>query len=265
MRVIVEPTPEAAAVRAASRVASLVRRRPDCVLALSSGSTPVRVYQELVRLHRESGLDFSQVRTFNLDEYVGLDRDDPRSFAAYIGKHLIRHVNLGRDRAESPDGRAPDPVAECARYEAAIAAAGGLDLALLGIGADGHIAFNEPGSSLRSRTRVKTLARKTLRANAPGFGDAADVPRLALTMGIGTLLDARACVLLAFGAEKAQAVQAAVEGPVTAQVPASALQLHPEVSVVLDEAAASDLARLDYYRETEVAQRALEAALAGGR
>lgn len=256
MRIVIEASPEAAARRAAARVAALVRERPSCVLALPAGATPQAMYAELARLHREEGLDFGHATTFNLDEYLGLAGDDPRSFRARIREDFLDAVNVAH--ANALDGATDDPARECARYEAAIAGAGGLDLAILGIGSDGHIGFNEPGSSLGSRTRVKTLTAETARANAAHFPSSEAVPRVALTMGVGTIRDAHACLLVATGAAKAEAVQATVEGPVTAQVTASALQLHPTVDVIVDEDAAAKLERLDYYKEMESAQTTLE-------
>ncbi len=257
MRIIIEPDPEQAARRAARMVALRVRNGPALVLALPTGNTPLPMYAELVRQQRERGLDFSRVAVFGLDEYVGIAPDDPRSLRACLWRHFLAQVNVQPDRCQGLDGSARDLEGECAAYEARIVAAGGLDLVVLGIGVDGHIGFNEPGSSLGSRTRIKTLTAETARANAGGFADPAQVPRLALTIGVGTILDARRCLLLATGSAKAAIIQRAVEGPVSAQITASALQLHPDARVVLDEAAAARLERADYYRETEALQSAL--------
>lgn len=259
MRIVIEPDSASVDRRAAERAASLIRRRPRCVLGLPTGSTPLTLYRELVRMHREDGLDFSRVSSFNLDEYVGLAPDHPQSFATYMREHLFDRVNIDRKRAHVPRGDAEDLGAECLAYERAIRDAGGIDLQILGIGENGHIAFNEPGSSPGSRTRVTTLTRETRAANAGEFGDPATVPRLAITMGVATILEARSCLLLAAGGEKADAIRAGLEGPVTPRVPATALQLHRDVVVVIDESAASRLARRDHYRETEDAQRRLEA------
>lgn len=261
MRVVILPHADAVAEHAAARIAALIERRPAAVLALPTGRTPVGTYAALVARHRQRGLDFSRASAFLIDEYFGLGSDDARSFRAYLHEHLAAHVNLDPERVHGLDGLTRRPDEECARYEARIRGAGGLDLAVLGIGGDGHIGFNEPGSSLASRTRVKTLTSETWRASGSG-ADAPDLPRVALTMGVGTLLDARAVLLLATGEAKARAVARAVEGPVTAQVTASALQLHPAAEVVLDEGAAAELERADYYRESEAAQRALEDRLA---
>jgi glucosamine-6-phosphate deaminase len=246
MEVIVVPTAEAACLRAARIVARLVRAKPDAALALPTGSTPRGIYAELVRQHRAEGLSFARATAFNLDEYVGIPADHPGSFRRALCEALYRHVDLPPQQAHAPDGEAADLPAACARYEAAIAAAGGLDLALLGLGTDGHIAFNEPTSSFGSRTRLKTLADETRAANQAAFGGE-PVPRHALTVGIATILDARRCLLVAFGAAKAAAVAKMVEGPLAALVPASALQLHPHATVIVDEAAAEGLRLRRYY------------------
>jgi glucosamine-6-phosphate deaminase len=248
MEVIVEKDATSASATAARVVARLVRSRPDAVLGLASGATPIPLYEELVRVHRHEGLDFARVTTFSLDEYVGLGRDHPQSYARFLREHLLDPVGVPEGAAHSPDGLAADIPGHCRAYEDAIRAAGGIDLQILGIGADGHIAFNEPGSSLASRTRIKTITEGTRRNNARHFASEEEVPLHVITMGVGTILDARTCLLLAFGSGKARAVAAAVEGAVTASVPASALQFHPDVKVFLDAAAASDLSRIDYYR-----------------
>lgn len=258
MRVIILPDAEAVARRAAQFIAALVRRDPACVLGLATGGTPLGTYRELIRLHREEGLDFSRCTTFNLDEYVGLAPTHPQSYRHFMQANLFDGINVEPSRTHVPDGRALDFAAYCRRYEQMIADAGGIDLQLLGIGSDGHIAFNEPGSSLGSRTRLKTLARETIRDNARFFGGEDKVPRLAVTMGVGTILESRRCLLLATGAGKAEAIRATIEGPVTAQITASALQLHRDVIVILDEAAASLLARRGYYDDVEAAQTMLE-------
>ena len=259
VRVIIHPDIETASRRAARFVADQIRRKPNCVLGLATGSSPLPMYRELIRLHREEGLDFSKVTTFNLDEYVGLSAVHPQSYRYFMQENLFGHVNLDISRTHVPDGRALDFDLHCRQYEQRIKDAGGIDLQILGIGSDGHIAFNEPGSSLGSRTRLKTLTIETVRDNARFFGGEEKVPRLAVTMGVGTILESRRCLLLAFGAHKATAVRDTVEGPITAQVTASALQLHREVICILDDAAATLLARRQYYAEVEEAQSLLEA------
>jgi glucosamine-6-phosphate deaminase len=258
VRVIIEADSDAASRRAARFVADLVRKKPNCVLGLATGSTPLAAYRELVRLHREEKLDFSEVTTFNLDEYVGLGPAHPQSYRAFMQQNLFDHLNLQPGRTHVPDGRALDFELHARQYEQRIKDAGGIDLQVLGLGSDGHIAFNEPGSSLGSRTRLKTLASETIRDNARFFGGEDKVPRLAVTMGVGTILESRRCLLLAFGSHKAAAVRDTVEGPITAQVTASALQLHREVICVFDEAAAGQLARKTYYAEVERSQSLLE-------
>ena len=257
MEVIVVPTADAACLRAARIVARLLRAKPDAALALPTGSTPRAIYAELVRQHREEGLSFARATAFNLDEYVGIPPDHPGAFRRAMHEALYRHVDLPPDRAHAPDGQAADLVAACADYEAAIAAAGGLDLALLGLGTDGHIAFNEPTSSFGSRTRLKTLTDETRAANqAARLRRAEPVPHHALTVGIATILSARRCLLVAFGAAKAAAVAKMVEGPLAALVPASALQLHPHATVIVDEVAAEGLARRGYYDAVAAAKPA---------
>jgi glucosamine-6-phosphate deaminase len=226
---------------AARLIADRIHAKPNIVIGLATGSTPLGVYQELIRMHVEEGLDFSKVTTFNLDEYVGLPATHPQSYRQFMEEALFRHVNIDRRYVHVPDGMARDIDAYCDWYEEAIARAGGIDLQLLGIGGNGHIAFNEPGSSLGSRTRIKTLTQRTLRDNARFFGPHEEVPRYAITMGIGTIMDARELVLLASGDSKADAVKAATEGPLTAMVPASIIQMHRRAYVIIDEQAAARL------------------------
>jgi glucosamine-6-phosphate deaminase len=259
VRVIVESSADAASFRAARFVADLMRRKPDCVLGLATGSTPLALYRELIRMHREDGLSFAQVTTFNLDEYVGLGPAHPHSYRRFMQQSLFDSIDIDPQRTNVPDGRALDFEAHARAYELKIKDSGGIDLQILGIGSDGHIAFNEPGSSLGSRTRLKTLASETIRDNARFFGGEDKVPRLAVTMGVGTILESKRCLLLAFGEHKAAAVRDTVEGPITAQVTASALQLHREVVGIFDEPAASLLKRRDYYADVERAQSLLEA------
>jgi glucosamine-6-phosphate deaminase len=248
VEVVIE-APQRLAELAADAVDTLVRRRPDAVLGLATGSSPLALYDELARRHR-AGLSFARVRGFLLDEYVGLPAGHPESYRAVIDRELVQRVDLAPGAVQAPDGGAADLPAACAAYEAALRAAGGVDLQVLGVGTDGHLAFNEPGSSLASRTRVKTLTAQTRRDNARFFGgDVEAVPRHVLTQGLGTILEARHLLLLATGAAKAEAVHHMVEGPVGALWPATVLQLHPHVTVLLDEAAASGLQLAAYYRE----------------
>lgn len=247
MEIIIVQNSEAAAKLAADLVARVLKRKPNAVFGFATGSTPLPLYRELVRMHREEGLDFSRASTFNLDEYVGLSPDHPASYHFFMRKHLFQHVNVSPERIHLPDGTAKDVSECCRRYEDEIARAGGIDLQILGIGRNGHIGFNEPSSSLSSRTRIKTLTPQTIKDNAASFGSPAQVPRHVVTMGVGTILDSRRCLLMAFGESKASAVSQMAEGPITAMVPASALQLHRRAHILLDEAAASRLSRREYY------------------
>jgi len=248
VEVIIQPDADAAAQLVARIIAKELRANPRLVFGLATGRTMERVYERLVQMHRKEGLDFALCTTFNLDEYVGLAPEDPRSYRHYMGEHLFRHVNIDRRNAQLPNGQAADLEAECRGYEAAIARCGGIDLQLLGIGRAGHIGFNEPLSAFKSRTRVKALAPLTLQQNAELFGGPDKVPRRAITMGVGTILESRRCLLLATGPEKAEMVAKAVEGPITSMISATALQLHARCTVVADEAAASRLEGSEYYR-----------------
>jgi glucosamine-6-phosphate deaminase len=247
MEIIVAETTEQMSQTAARIVRSVLNTKPNAVLGLATGSTPLGLYRELVRMHREEGLDFSQVTTFNLDEYVGLPKNHPQSYHYFMHENLFRHIDIPRQNVYIPMGTTDNYAAFCAWYEQRIVECGGIDLQILGVGSDGHIAFNEPSSSLGSRTRIKTLARQTIEDNARFFNSADEVPIYAITMGVGTILEARRIVLMANGAKKAAAIAAAVEGPVTSMVTASALQLHRDVTVVLDREAAAELKMLDYY------------------
>jgi len=247
MEIIIHPSYEQMSRAAAREVARTLNSKPNAVLGLATGSTPLGLYQELVRMHQEDGLDFSQVTTFNLDEYVGLRSNHPQSYHYFMHENLFRHINIPRQNIYIPSGTTDNYEAFCQWYEQRIADCGGIDLQLLGIGSDGHIAFNEPTSSLGSRTRIKTLARQTIEDNARFFDNAEEVPVYAITMGVGTILEARQIVLVANGAKKAAAVAAAVEGPVTSMITASALQLHGDTLVFLDREAAAGLEMIDYY------------------
>jgi len=244
MEVIIQSDPEAAVALAARMISDRLRAKPRLVLGLATGRTMERVYDCLAAMD----LDFSECRSFNLDEYIGVSATDVHSYRHYMDERLFRRVNIIRANTHLPDGMAGDLVAEAARYERLIREAGGIDLQLLGIGEAGHIGFNEPLSALMSRTRAKALTPTTRQQNAAMFGGEADrVPARALTMGVGTILDARELLLLATGPTKAAILAKAVEGPITAMISASALQLHPCCKVVLDKAAACALTQQDYY------------------
>ncbi len=248
VEVIIQPNKEAAAFLVARIVARELQGNPHLVLGLATGKTMERVYWNLVRMHQEQKLDFSLCSTFNLDEYVGLFPSDQNSYRHYMEQHLFRHVNIDPRNTHLPNGMANDLDAECRQYEALIHRFGGIDLQLLGIGKAGHIGFNEPLSALRSRTRVKALTPTTIAQNAPLFGGPEKMPRRAITMGVGTIIEARRCLLLATGDSKAQVVAQAVEGAITSMVTASALQLHARCTVVVDEEAAAHLKEQAYYR-----------------
>jgi len=238
MRVLVTPDYQTLSQTAAELVARAMRAKPGLVLGLPTGSTPLGMYENLVRMHRDQHLDFSRAQTFNLDEYVGLAPDHPKSYHAYMRRHFFDHVNIAVENIHMPNGTLGiDVDAETKSYEQAIEDAGGIDLLIVGIGANGHIAFNEPGSSFASRTRVVNLEPETIANARQHFSSEAGVPRTAITVGIRTILDARRIVLLASGALKADAVERASRGPVSEAMPASALQLHPHVIAILDEAA----------------------------
>lgn len=249
MLVLLHRNYDALSAAAARIIAASVRRKPALVLGLATGGTTTGMYHELVRLHREEALDFSKVITFNLDEYIGLAPEHPRSFHHFMDRNFFSRVNIPRAQIHIPDGTIRTGYEQyCESYEAAIRGAGGIDLQILGIGRDGHIGFNEPASSLGSRTRPKTLSRTTIDDNRRDFSPGEEMPTSAITMGIGTILEARRIVLLASGSAKAKAVAKAIEGPITASVSASALQLHPDVTFLIDEDAATGLAQTDYYR-----------------
>jgi glucosamine-6-phosphate deaminase len=242
MRLRVFRSADAVARVFAGDVARRIRRHPSLVLGLATGRTPIPLYAELVRLHRAGRLDFARVRTFNLDEFLGLPPRDPRSYQSFMRQHLFAQVNLPQRNIHFLNGATRDVDGECSRYERAIRRAGGLDLQILGLGANGHIGFNEPGDSLNAHTHRTHLRVATRRANASRFGGRVSaVPREALSMGMATILYSRRIVLLATGAEKARCVQRMVSGPVTPRLPASFLQLHRAAEVWLDRAAASRL------------------------
>ncbi len=248
MQIIIQKDPDAATLLVARVIAQEVRANPHSVLGLATGRTMELLYEHLVREHRERGLDFSLSRTFNLDEYIGLPPEDPNSYRAYMNRHLFTRVNIDIRNTHVPNGLAPDLDAECARYEELIRKHGGIDLQLLGLGRAGHIGFNEPLSALRSKTRVKALTPETVAQNSPLFDEGTPMPRHAITMGVGTILECKRLLMLVTGAEKAGILHKAVEGPITSMVTASALQLHPHCTVVVDEEAGGELEEKEYYR-----------------
>jgi len=247
MEIIVKDNPDQMSRSAATIVARVLNAKPNSVLGLATGSTPLGLYRELVRMHKDEGLDFSQVTTFNLDEYVGLTQRHPQSYHYFMDENLFKHINIPRRNIYIPSGTTDNYKAFCQWYEDEIKRCGGIDLQILGIGSDGHIAFNEPTSSLGSRTRIKTLAKQTIDDNARFFDSPEQVPIYAITMGVGTILEAHKILLLANGRAKAGAIAAAIEGPVTSMITASALQLHRDAMAIIDREAASQLKMLEYY------------------
>ena len=250
MEIIILASPAAIGELAARKVARTIQQKPTAVVGLATGSSPLAIYAELADQVRHRALSVAGVRAFALDEYVGLPVEHPQSYASVIRREVTEPLGLDPAHVFVPDGCAKDLEAACQRYEAAIEAAGGVDIQILGIGANGHIGFNEPTSSLSSRTRLKTLALQTRADNARFFDRPDDVPTHCVTQGLGTIMDAREVVLVAQGTEKAPAIASAVEGPVSARCPGSVLQFHPHATLILDEAAAAQLTLRDYYHHT---------------
>jgi glucosamine-6-phosphate deaminase len=241
MLVIIKDNYDELSKEAAKIVAQKIRKKPDLVLGLATGSTPLGLYKELIRMHQNEGLDFSKVTTFNLDEYIGLPPSHDQSYHYFMHENLFKYINLNPRFIHVPHGMADDIGTFCEWYENEIIKYGGIDIQILGIGGNGHIAFNEPGSSLGSRTRIKTLTNKTIQDNSRFFNSTEKVPRYAITMGIGTIMDAKELILLANGLSKADAVKASVEGCITAMCPASIIQMHRKATVILDNDAGSKL------------------------
>lgn len=267
MDIIIRNDHDAMSEYAANIVAQQIRSKPDSVLGLATGRTPLATYRQLIGMHQAEGLDFSQIKTFNLDEYlrVGIDLNKPyaqdQSYARFMYEELFRHINIRPENTHIPDGLTDNPREYCVRYEETIRQAGGIDLQLLGLGCDGHWGFNEPGSSLHSRTNVVALTKQTLDDNYAAFYRQADIereqmPHFAITMGVGTILEAKSILMLVSGAKKADITARCLEGPVTSQVTASAIQLfRGDITVVLDEAAATKLAAVEHYRHVEQLKR----------
>jgi glucosamine-6-phosphate deaminase len=249
MLVVIKKDYDDVSREAARIVAGAVRSKPETVLGLATGSTPLGLYKELIALHRGGSLDFSRTTSFNLDEYLGLPATHPQSFHFFMQQNFFSHVNLPQDNIHIPDGTITyNYDSYCAQYEQSIKSAGGIDLQVLGIGRNGHVGFNEPTSSLASRTRLKALSRETIEDNRHFFANESEMPKCAITMGIGTILDSRRILLLASGRSKAAAVAKAIEGPITSSVSASALQMHADVTFIIDEDAGYSLTQRDYYR-----------------
>lgn len=248
MEVIIAETPDAVGRIAARIIAETVRIKPDAVLGLATGSSPMVVYAELAKMRHAAEIDLAATRGFALDEYVGLAPGHPASYAVVVQREIAGPLGMMFENVTVPDGGRPDHEQACREFEAAVSDSGGIDVQLLGIGTNGHIGFNEPTSSLTSRTRIKTLTEQTRADNARFFNTTDEVPRHCITQGLGTIFDARRLLLVAQGEGKARALAAAIEGPLSSMCPASLLQLHPRATVVVDEEAASQLSLADYYR-----------------
>lgn len=252
-------TPDESADLVAAEILSALERKPDLVLGLATGSTPIGVYERLVRAHGENGVDFSHVHTFNLDEYLGLAADHPRSYRAFMREHLFEGLGLPEQNSHFPPTEGPGLREKCRDFEEEIRAAGGIDIQLLGIGSNGHIGFNEPCCALASRTRVVTLADKTLRDNARFYAEDEPQPTMACTMGVGTILGAKRILLQSFGTKKAEAIRAVVEGAVSSYWPGSALQFHADTSLFLDSESASLLTMADFFERARTNELDLDA------
>lgn len=250
MRVVILPDASSVARFGADIIIQQIQNQPDSVLGLATGSTPLALYQQLITAYQQKKISFKNVSSFNLDEYWGLAANHPQSYRSFMNLNFFDHIDIDKAATHIPQGDAIDPFAACEDYENKIREKG-IDIQLLGIGRNGHIGFNEPSSSLMSRTRIKTLTRATIEDNARFFAPDEYQPHMAITMGIGTILDTKKIILLATGKSKASAIKACVEGPLSAACPASALQLHPQVILILDEDAASELSDVEFYRHIE--------------
>ena len=248
MEVIITSSYDEICEKAARIIQQEWQKKNNLVLGLATGETPLGVYKKIIEMNQRKEIDFSSIIAFSLDEYLGLEEEHPQSFAFYMKENFFRHTNIKMENIFRLEGKPPDIETHCQEYEEKIKSYGGIDIQMLGIGRNGHIGFNEPGSSLSSRTRVKTLAEETIRDNARFFTDEQEVPRFCLTMGIGTVMEAKIIILLASGKGKSDAIKSCVEGAVTASVPASALQLHPRVKILVDEEAGSLLTQKKYYK-----------------
>lgn len=251
MRIVILENAQAVAEFGANHIVSLLNKQPKSVLGLATGTTPIKLYKELIAANKDGQVSFKNVTTFNLDEYLGLAGTHPQSYRYFMNEQLFDHVDINKENTFVPDGSAAIPADACAEFEKNIQEKGGIDLQLLGIGRNGHIGFNEPSSSLSSRTRVKTLTEDTVSANKHFFADGEVQPTLSLTMGIGTINEAREILLLATGSDKAEAIKNTIEGPIAARCPGSILQMHQHVTVVIDREAASSLEDIAFYQHIE--------------
>ena len=241
MRIIVVDNYEEMSKKAAMMVASQVMLKPDSVLGLATGDTPLGMYKELIKLYSKNEVDFNEVRTFNLDEYYGINRENPQSYYNYMSNNLFNSINVNRENINMPDGMAKDVNASCVHYENKIKELGGIDMQVLGIGGNGHIGFNEPNVNFEAETHLVSLDEQTIEANSRFFESIKDVPVKAISMGIKTIMNSKKIILLANGINKAEAIERAVKGKIDPKVPASILQLHNDVTIILDKEAASSL------------------------
>lgn len=258
MQVVILKDAAAVAEYGANVFKQQLKKKPTSVLGLATGSSPIELYKNLIAANKAGDISFGQASSFNLDEYLGLEGTHPQSYRYFMNEQLFQHLDIDLARTHVPDGMAKNPEAACAEFEARMKDAGGVDLQLLGIGRNGHIGFNEPSSSLASRTRVKTLTKETIDDNARFFKEGEFQPNLSITMGIGTIMEAKQIVLIATGASKAQAIKDTVEGPLSAACPASILQMHPKAIVVIDEAAAASLIQREFYQYIETQNQKLQ-------
>ncbi|MCJ8314231.1 MAG: glucosamine-6-phosphate deaminase [Saccharospirillaceae bacterium] len=261
MKIVILKDASAVAKYSAAIFIKQIQNKADCVLGFATGSTPVDMYNELINAYKNRQVSFDQVSSFNLDEYLGLSGDHQQSYRFFMNDKLFDHIDIDLAKTTVPPGDSKNPIDACAHFERKIIECGGIDIQLLGLGRNGHIGFNEPSSSLSSRTRIKTLKQQTINDNARFFKDETFQPHLAITMGIGTILEARKIVLLATGKNKAQAIADTIQGPITAQCPASALQLHANTVIVIDELAASKLTNIDFFKHIERENQKLEKSL----
>jgi len=257
MKVVILENPEAVAEYGLNIYKQQLNDKPNSVLGLATGSTPITLYKRLIKAYQDNQISFKDVTTFNLDEYLGLNGEHPQSYRYFMNEQLFNSIDINKSNTHVPNGAAENPLLAGDVYENKIKECGGIDIQLLGIGRNGHIGFNEPSSSLASRTRVKALTQATIDDNARFFAEDESQPNLSITMGMGTILDARKVVLLATGESKAEAIEATVEGPMSAYFPASALQMHLSATLIIDEAAASCLKDKEFYKHIERQNQAL--------
>ena len=247
MEIIIKNDYSDMSTEAAHIIGDQIERKPNTVLGLATGSTPLGLYNELIKLNNSGDIDFSNVITYNLDEYIGLTEKHPQSYKYFMYDKLFSHINIKDENIHLPNGEHFDDK-ECELYEDSIKNNGGIDIQILGIGRTGHIAFNEPTSSLKSRTRIKTLTPQTIKDNSRFFNNSSDVPIYAITMGVGTIMEAKKIILMASGKAKAKPIKNAIEGPISSMCSASAIQMHQKSMVIIDEAAASELSEKEYYK-----------------